>query len=201
MRAPSPATRHHPMRNTEELHLSLEEIAGRLKGAQARAHAAGLEALTAMFEVAHWLHQAKAVLRVVDRSKGAFGRWCAAHWPISKGHRSRVMALYANKDHFYLAKSYFEGRGRSLTAHEFTIQGALRLVREWLILTTPEADTSVKNYAEKKRYGKAAVEAARAEGVAENRRLLAELDKAKRTIKELRGKLLAATTSKTRKAA
>jgi hypothetical protein len=114
-------------KNREAAHA---DIADRIRIAADRAHRSGLDTLLAFRDIGKALHEAKEAIGSIPR--GAFGQWAEENGcGFSKEWRARLMLLASEWQEFETAMRWAEARGRKLGRTEFSVDGAIALLREW----------------------------------------------------------------------
>jgi hypothetical protein len=110
---------------------ALAHLESLIKDDIAQTKASGYDTLLSFKRIGLSLIEAKDMLK--DAGKGAFGAWCEERFNFSKEWRSRLMRLANDWAGFTAAKAWAEGLGRVLGRKEYSVDGALALIAEWLL--------------------------------------------------------------------
>lgn len=150
---------------------ALDFIKGEVLANLERAKGDGRAMLVSFRDIGRSLHEAKEVIGT--EPKGAFGKWCEANFPFSKEWRARLMKLATEWSYVAAAMTWATDKmGRTLGRKEYSVDGALALVVEWIKAAPEEAEAlglgervkAEEEKAEKARQRKAEKEAAEGEG-------------------------------------
>jgi hypothetical protein len=154
-----------------------------------QANGAGLDTLRAFRAIGRDLTEAKEAIGPTP--KGAFGKWCEENFPFSKQWRARLMALHADWRGVELAMAWAEGTmKRVLGRKEYSVDGALALLAEWIKSAPEEAEAAgygakveeAEQKAEVARQRKAEKDAEEAAGAEERQKAETEAESLRRLL-------------------
>lgn len=118
------------MSENHNANATLDAIKGEVLNALENAKGAGLDTLRSFRDIGRGLAEAKELIGPTP--KGAFGKWCEENFPFSKQWRARLMQLAAEWKAVEAAMAWAQGLGRVLGRKEYSVDGALALVAEWI---------------------------------------------------------------------
>lgn len=117
---------------------TLEAIKAEVANNLDRATGAGLDTLLAFRDIGRGLLEAKEAIGTSP--KGAFGKWCDENLTFSKEWRARLMRLASDWKGVQAAMAWAQRMGRILGRKEYSVDGALSLLAEWIKAAPEEAE-------------------------------------------------------------